>query len=381
MKRLWAIIAGLLLFVSAICGFKVHMNHAIADKAAGVRNLRTYERYWSVDAQKNVIEDNTLVIFGSSELVSLSSMDDWISSFLNGDEMNIMTVGGGYFQSLSHTIELGALESSITSKKVALFLSPQWFYAEGIGVDEFPSRFSEDELLAFIDNPNISDDSKQYVLNRVVSLLQNSPTQQARVQKYQKAFNNKLSLESFYTWIMRSFWRYRAEFSVYRQLDDVVEELPTVDLANLDYDEILDKAEKQGEEHCTNNDFGIYDDYWDTYVKERYENGEVIEKQEIFTDSVEYEDLRQFLNVAGQLGIEVILVSIPVNGKWYAYEGKLCNVYYQNIRDIAAEYSNVSLVDMTQYENEPYFLKDIMHLGWKGWTRINEALYREFTEK
>ena len=82
--------------------------------------------------------------------------------------------------------------------------------------------------------------------------------------------------------------------------------------------------------------------------------------------------------MAKELDLEVILVSIPVNAKWYSYTGVLLDNYYQNIRIIAGEYDNIVFVDMSIYENEKYFLKDIMHLGWKGWTRINEALYKEF---
>lgn len=98
-------------------------------------------------------------------------------------------------------------------------------------------------------------------------------------------------------------------------------------------------------------------------------------------DSVEYDDLRCFLEVAGELDIHVILVSIPVNEKWYSYQGILCDEYYEKIRDIAGEYPNVELIDMTKYGDEKYFLKDIMHLGWKGWARINEELYKHFMEQ
>ena len=146
----------------------------------------------------------------------------------------------------------------------------------------------------------------------------------------------------------------------------------------MDFDELLILAQKQGKESCTNNEFGIYDEYWNTYVKEIYENGEIEEKNEIYTESAEYDDLKCFLNVAEELDIEVILVSIPVNEKWYTFQGMLCDEYYGQVREVVKEYDNVIFVDMTKYADEKYFLKDVMHLGWKGWARINEALYREF---
>lgn len=380
MKRLWPIVAGIAAFLLVIFGFKFYMDGRISEQKAGLRDLRTYERFWSVEAQKRIIEDNTLVIFGSSELRSIGTMEN-IGSFLNGEEMNIMTVGGGYFQSLSHAITLGALDEAITSRKVALFLSPQWFGESGVGGDEFSSRFSEDTLLEFLCNPKISDDLKSQILNRTIGLLSNSPTQKQRVEKYKEEFDNPYSMANLYTQIMRKFWNYRAEFNVFCQLDSISTSLPEYNLSELDYNAILEEATEQGKRECTNNDFGIYDDYWTTYVQARYENGEVTEKEQVYANSLEYYDLRLFLQVAEQLDVEVILVSIPVNGKWYAYEGQLCDTYYQNVAALASGYENVTFVDMTTYEDEAYFLQDVMHLGWKGWTRINEALYKEFTGK
>ena len=94
--------------------------------------------------------------------------------------------------------------------------------------------------------------------------------------------------------------------------------------------------------------------------------------------SPEYDDLRLFLQVAKELGIEIMLVSVPVNGYWYDYTGfpqEDRKQYYQNIRNIA-EQNGVRLVDYSDREYEPYFLRDIMHLGWKGWAYLDEQIYQ-----
>lgn len=380
MKKLYSVLAGILAFVLIVSLFKINMDYQIKESKEGVRNLRTYERFWSGEAQRLVIENNTLPVFGSSELVELSSYENNVGSFLNGEQMNIMTIGAGYFQSLYHAMALGAISKSVSSGKVALFLSPQWFSEEGCGADAFASRLSENLLLEFLANPDISKENKLYVLERAEKLLVNSPAQLERVNKYRKAIENPISIDSIYMGIMNVYWEYRAEYEVYTQLDMTSTDLPYYDLASLDFDKILKLAEEQGKDSCTNNDFGIYDEYWDTYVKETYENGEVLEKVQIYTQSPEYDDLRCFLSIANELNIEVIVVSIPVNQRWYNYTGSLCDEYYQIIRDIVAEYDNVIFCDMSVYEDEMYFLKDIMHLGWKGWARINEVLYTEFTK-
>lgn len=381
MKKLYAMIAGFLLFVIVVFGFDQHLDKQIMNNREAVRNHRTYERFWSSETQKLVMDENTLPIFGSSELVSLEDYEENISSFLNSPDMNIVTIGGGYFQSLSHTMELGAIAENVESKKVALFLSPQWFEEMGVSKEAFPGRFGEENLLEFLANDRISDTNKTYVLDRVLTLLEDSSIQRRRVERYKKAYENKISVDRIYMEIMHNYWKLRGKYSVCRQIDEMSQNVPEVDLKHMDFKEMLLVAEKQGKNNCTNNDFGIYDEYWDTYVEERYKAGEVKEKAEFYTDSIEYEDLRCFLQVAKELGIDVILVSIPVNEAWYIFQGMLCDKYYENIKMISKEYDNVVLVDMTKYADEKYFHKDVMHLGWKGWVRVNEALYKEFKKE
>lgn len=381
MRKFCAFLAGILLFLLVLTGFKLNMDTQISKNKEAVRNNRSFSRFWSSETHKNIIDENTLPIFGSSELVSLGSYETAVGNFLNGDEMNVVTIGAGYFQSLYHTIALGSIAQDIPAKKVALFLSPQWFSKDGYEAAAYASKMSENELLDFLSNRNISKEHKMYVLERNEQLLQNSPTQLSRIKRYSNAVKNPISVDRIYMWIMNQYWDLRAEYEVYKALDTMDNNLPKYDLDTLDYDAILKLAEEQGKASCTNNDFGINDDYWDTYVAKTYAKGEVVDKKQCYTQSPEYKDLMCFLDVAKELDIEVILVSIPVNGKWYKYQGVLCDEYYQNIRDIAGKYSNVEFADMSIYEDELYFLRDIMHLGWKGWARINEILYNEFTEK
>ncbi len=384
MKKLYAMIAGFLVFVIVVLGFNRYLNTQIIDNKEAIRNHRSYERFWSSETQKLVMDENTLPVFGSSELVSLEDYEENISSFLNSPDMNIVTIGGGYFQSLSHTLELGAISEGIESKKVALFLSPQWFdRSDGISQEAFPERFGEENFLQFIGNDKISEANKKYVLDRVISLLENSPVQCGRVERYRKSYENPVSVDSLYTEIMRSYWKLRGKYSVFKQINEMNHELPITDLENMDFKKLLLQAEKQGKDKCTNNNFGIYDEYWDTYLKNAFESGdgETEEKREVFTESTEYEDLKCFLRVAKELGIEVIMVSIPVNEAWYTFHGMLCDTYYEKVKLTACEFDNVIFADMTKYADEKYFLKDVMHLGWKGWVRINEVLYREFKKE
>lgn len=40
----------------------------------------------------------------------------------------------------------------------------------------------------------------------------------------------------------------------------------------------------------------------------------------------------------------------------------------------------VELADFSDKEYEEYFLRDIMHLGWKGWVYLDEAVYQFYKQ-
>lgn len=320
MKKLYAMLLGALLAIILIVSFDQYVSFKIEKNKDIVRNHRSYERFGSREVQKLIMDKNTLPIFGSSELVSLEDYQKNVSSFLNGDDMNIVTLGAGYYQSLSHTMELGAISDGIKSGIVALFLSPQWFTSEGISVEAFPERLSEDNLLGFLENEKISDSNKEYVLERTLMLLEGSPTQFERVERYKDSVTDNHGIDLIYTKIMSSFWKIRQKYQVYRQLDNMSQEIPQIDLKSFDFDEVMDLAEKQGEKACTNNEFGISDDYWTTYMKDIYIKGKIETQQQLYTESVEYNDLYCFLDVADELGLKVILVNIPINGRWAEYQ-------------------------------------------------------------
>ena len=83
------------------------------------------------------------------------------------------------------------------------------------------------------------------------------------------------------------------------------------------------------------------------------------------------------IDVAKELGVQVQLVSVPMNGWWYDHLGYTAEArahYYAKIRELAAARS-VRLADFSEREYQPAFLYDIMHLGWRGWLDVTRACY------
>ena len=53
---------------------------------------------------------------------------------------------------------------------------------------------------------------------------------------------------------------------------------------------------------------------------------------------------------------------------------------YDTIEDVAENYG-FDVLNLRDKEYEHYYLKDAMHLGWKGWLNINEEISRYYKER
>ncbi|MRQ35814.1 D-alanyl-lipoteichoic acid biosynthesis protein DltD, partial [Bacillus anthracis] len=104
---------------------------------------------------------------------------------------------------------------------------------------------------------------------------------------------------------------------------------------------------------------------------------------ESYEESPEYDDLQIVLNIFKEKNVKPLFISVPVNGPWYDYAGfpkERREVYYKKVRE-QVEKAGYPVVDFSGHEYDKYFLKDTIHLGWKGWIYFDEAVQNFYTEK
>ncbi|MDO7203063.1 D-alanyl-lipoteichoic acid biosynthesis protein DltD [Paraclostridium bifermentans] len=46
-----------------------------------------------------------------------------------------------------------------------------------------------------------------------------------------------------------------------------------------------------------------------------------------------------------------------------------------------AKQHGFDVIDLRSKENEKYYLRDVMHLGTKGWVDVCEKLFKEFNQQ
>ena len=346
------------------------------------------KKYMSFNDLSANVTDDTVPIFGSSEFNHLKGTPYHPSEAFENTGVFPMIIGSAYNQSLSLSEYLGALAPQLASKKVVLMLSPSWFYPSGVSKDDYTLRFSERTYMEFMKNSDLPEPVKTYVASRSEALI-NEPTLLSNVKKYNKVYLTKdASAEE------KADVESRSEFLDEFTHGAMVEQLEKMDISQLsdekctfdplykpDWDALAQQAISE-DVNSRNNQFFIDDSRW----KSKYQAISVDLKDSLtkgnFSTSLEYDDLRCFLDICKVYDIQPLLVCQPMNGYWYDYANLTSErrqEFVDNINKIGEEYG-CKVVSFQDKEYEKYFLLDSVHLAGEGWTLVNKEIFQFCTK-
>ena len=398
MKR-FILYATLLLFFSIFLLFVVYIaiGATVPTYKNSVGNLNHIEKITGMYLLKqSAAQGDNLIIYGSSELRT-TEISTHPSNFFAGNRsgFQVNLVGRGSCQSLIHAISIAATGDSLTGQKVVLITSPQSYVEDGIAADLFMANFSKQQYLELLQANDVSTEVKAYLSARVLELLEQYETEtdstpDLPIRYLAESYANPTPVYSLRRVLLMPYYA----FSRYLyDLDDKTSArslLKSVDKITLfpspdkiDWPEESATALAEAERMTENNDFGMLDDYYTTYIGTRISRQEGKDRGLYYSVSREYDDLRILLETCRQKGIEPLFVHVPLHGQWSDYTGfpaERRNDYYNNVRDIVTEYG-VEMLDLTAHEYNKYFLCDVMHLGWKGWLEVDKALIEYYYER
>lgn len=344
---------------------------------------RLYDYVYATGKSENVdfvtanMSDDGYLCFGSSEWYISKGRVSMCPQAVFGETdagVDMTYVGEGYDQSLWQAIAAGAYGSSgkVKNRKVMIVVSPQWFFKRAGDESKFYTKFSYSLYRAFMQSDAISSDTKAYVRQRCVDLGVDAGKLAAA------SHDTPLDAINDAAYATVDSWRLRSELANIEGLAPLksdarkAAEESGAQGTEPDWDALLAQAESEGEAACTNNDYGVYDEFWEknhTFDPELFENFDDAED--------EYADLSCFLEVCREVGFEPLVCILPVHGPWYDVSDVASGnrqEYYDRIRAICDE-AGASYADFSGFEYEKYFLCDTVHPGWKGWVRIEHAFY------
>ncbi|HET7723137.1 MAG TPA: D-alanyl-lipoteichoic acid biosynthesis protein DltD [Propionibacteriaceae bacterium] len=321
-----------------------------------------------------------LYVMGSSELgVPIpQNAGTWLPA--NASDFDMYESGRGNQQSLYHAVELGAVGPSIATKKVALILSPQWFVPGGEKASMFQSVFSHTAWDAMLANPHLSARTRSRLVARVGSLVPQlctlgascATTTASAVEEFVDAPYNVLTSRMN---TLRDTYKgseYRKAVTYTGPWRPGKQPMATIDWAAEDA-----KAVADGKAQVGRNPYNMEDSYYRAKIVPQLPKFKDQQRSVTFTSSVEYDDLQLFLDVAHDLGIQVLLIAMPVNGLWSDYTGlpkATRDGFSAKVRTMAAA-NGAQLVDLSSKAYEPYYFFDTLHLGWRGWLDVTRACW------
>lgn len=338
---------------------------------------------------------------------------------------HVAYAGRAYMQNALQAMMLGANSDTMSGNDVVIVESVQWFMEDSS--TGFLSNFSEYTFYKFLHNDTLSKESKEYLCNRFIEKQEagahNVFDELTRrfsegsklhfigqvAEKAKKVLPDFFQLhvdypqtytlaklytsDSFlgrlcyyitcpYYSIRNEFLSLKDKFSAYRYLKDLGGQSGATTTRSVDWDALYKTAEEEGKAACTNNDLYVYDEYYSTYLEERYADLKNGSADVTVADSTEWDDFYFYLRVCKELGIEPYVVIMSTNGRYYDYIGfdVQKRTDYYDIMENTVNQAGYEALNLKDWEYEPYFYCDVMHLGWKGWTYVTENIVNHFAK-
>ena len=318
--------------------------------------------------------------FGSSEWNRFDNMHPAVLAEKYNRSYRPYFLGQAGAASLSQYFGMQQITSELENKQAVFVISPQWFTKEDHDPTIFQTYFNNDQLTAFLENQS-GDAASQFAANR---LLKQNPGISLKGIVEKLAKNEQLSdFDQTMVNLSAEFNERQAtlfeQFSIRGRLsykDHVEKYLGTLP-DQFSYEELEAIARKEGEENTTNNDLGVDNHFYNNQLKKDFKKWEGSQKNFNYLKSPEYNDLQLVLDQFAKSKVNVLFVFQPVNKKWMDYTGLSEEMYQHSVEKIRYQLESqgfTNIADFSKNGDEPYFVKDTIHIGWLGWLAFDKVV-------
>jgi D-alanine transfer protein len=330
--------------------------------------------------QQKMLEDkHFLPMYGSSELARLDQFHPSNYFKVTGEPFTPFLVGRGGTESLIHLLNFSEHIDQLKGRKIVFVLSPQWFQPNGTDESHFVPNYSSLQGYDFAFNNKINPTIKRRAIKRLLTFspVKNDPI----LSTIYKAEISHNAWDKEKAYVVRPFaYAYKnmlMKKDLYYSFTGGIKQHRTIqhDLKGKNWNQLETEANKVGANNSTNNQFCVINSQYNKIKKmvPSLKNGKL---NATYGKGPEYHDFQLVLDVLKQSGADPLFISVPVNGKWYDYTGfpkEGRTAYYNRIKK-QIEADGFQVADFSSHEYDPYFMKDTIHIGWKGWVYTDQAI-------
>lgn len=343
-----------------------------------------------VIANNYFLQKKDIMMLGSSELGHSTKQHPTYYFNTNRSKNEVITIGRAYTQSLQDTTILGSFDPSIKDKKVVLLVSMQWFMdKEGVTSHHYQTRFSPTQFYAFLNNPDISKENKVKFANRASKLLIGSEEYKSEAV-YAKLYSSDTFVSKVEKVLLAPYFEFREDTvklkekgMLYERLVNLPDKKALAPGKPINWNKEMDQAIVDAKKRVGKNNLCIDKIYYKKNFGKNLDKVRGKYKDVNLVDSKEFDDYQLTLDVCNDLGIKPVIVLIPGMDKFYNVTGISKDERYEfyNKAGNLAKQHGFDVIDLRSKENEKYYLRDVMHLGTKGWVDVCEKLFKEFNQQ
>lgn len=343
-----------------------------------------------VIANNYFLQKKDIMMLGSSELGHSTKQHPTYYFNTNRSKNGVITIGRAYTQNLQDTTILGSFDPSIKDKKVVLLVSMQWFMdKEGVTSHHYQTRFSPTQFYAFLNNPDISKENKIKFANRASKLLIGSEEYKSEAV-YAKLYSSDTFVSKVEKVLLAPYFEFREDTvklkekgMLYERLVNLPDKKALVRGKPINWNKEMDQAIVDAKKRVGKNNLCIDKIYYKKNFGKNLDKVRGKYKDVNLVDSKEFDDYQLTLDVCNDLGIKPVIVLIPGMDKFYNVTGISKDERYEfyNKAGNLAKQHGFDVIDLRSKENEKYYLRDVMHLGTKGWVDVCEKLFKEFNQQ
>lgn len=326
--------------------------------------------------------------FGSSELSRISAFHPsaLAEKYQRGYEPFLLGAPGS--QSLTHYAMLQSFGDSIDNRKVVFVISPQWFVREGVTASYYNAYFSPQQTYQWLSKLDDISPSEQYYAKRLLAypvVRHHDITADLLRQIADKRKLSKRQLD-FVMLAKRFYDREDELFSKWDilsrqdQIHHAAKRLPR----EYNFDELDILAYHIGEERVGNTPFGLDRSFYRKRVEPELNKLKGSQKNFDYRFSPEYSDFELVLETLAEHHMDALFIIPPVNKAWSEYTGLSQTMMEQCGKKLEYQLKSQGFHHIANFidkNDEPYFMQDTIHLGWRGWLACDQYIQPFLMEK
>ncbi|MDK8640467.1 D-alanyl-lipoteichoic acid biosynthesis protein DltD [Niallia taxi] len=329
--------------------------------------------------QGEMLESSTYIpIYGSSELSRWDPFHPSNYFEVNDAAFTPYLIGKGGTTSIIHDLNFATHAKQLKNKQMVVIVSPQWFVKHGTDEQHFSPNYSSLQAYQLPFNKEVDEQVKRKLMQRLMTYnaVKNDTILNQLYDAYLHDNRSKFNILSVPAKAYISVLK-KKDLYFTLQNDSLPNRHQSDEVQDKTWEELKAQAEAYGEKRTKQSDFYIDDKVY-KHKKDRIKGMKGKNKGHSYAESLEYDDFQLMLDILKESDAEPLFVIIPVNGEYYDYTGfpqKGRQDYYNRIKKQIND-SGFTYADYSGHEYDPHFLRDTIHIGWKGWAYLDEDMQK-----